>query len=375
MAEVSVGQLIELMINKRASDLHLRVPSPPVLRIEGVLVPQNDLPIMTAENIERIFEVIASPQQVKNFLREQELDFSYGIPGIARLRVNVLRQRGTLSIAFRLVQFKIPTIDELELPPILKELVLMPRGLILLTGHTGTGKSTTMAAMIDHLNKTVRRNIVTIEDPIEFLHHNEKCIIAQRDLGDDTKSFAAALRHVLRHDPDVIVIGEMRDLETISTALTAAEMGHLVLGTLHTTDAPQTIDRIIDIFPSNQQHQITIQLSQAIGAVLCQTLLPRIGGGRIAAFEIMIANSAVRNLIRDNKIYQLPNVIQLSSKEGMQTLNQALAYLVKSQIVAEEKAIAKSSDPSELAKLLHGTGVKGTGTPRVTGELVGQSVK
>ena len=350
---MEIGKLLKLVVDKGASDLHLRVPSPPVLRIDGKLVPQKDLPLVTAESVETVFEHITTPEQKSTFLREKDLDFAYSVPGLARFRVSVMQQRGTISLAFRLVPFEVLSIDDLGLPRICKELVLKPRGLILVTGPTGCGKSTTMAAMIRHLNENSGRNIITIEDPIEFLHCNIKCMIAQRDLGDDTKDFAIALVHALRHDPDVIVIGEMRDMDTIATAIRAAETGHLVMGTLHTTDAAQTIDRIIDIFPPSQQSQIRLQLSQVLMAVLSQTLLPKVGGkGRIAAFEIMTANSAVRNLLREGKSFELPNMMQLNTNDGMQTLDQALAELVGKQIVTREEAIMKSSHPERLQKLL-----------------------
>jgi len=352
---MEIKELLGLMVEKGASDLHLRVPCPPVLRIDGALVPQEDLPPVAPRDVQQAFENITDESQREVFNRELELDLAYSIPGLARFRVSVLQQRGTLSIAFRRVAFTIPTIDELELPQICKTLVLKPRGLILVTGPTGSGKSTTLAAMIDHLNENDRRNIITIEDPVEYLHHNKKCIIAQRDLGDDTKSFGAALVHALRHDPDVILVGEMRDLATISTAITAAETGHLVLGTLHTVDAVQTVDRLIDVFSPEHQHQVRLQLSQMLEAVLSQTLLPRAEGkGRIAAFEILIVTAAVRNLIRTNKTYELPSVIQLGAKDGMQTLNQALAYLVKDRIVLTEEAMMKSSDPERLKRLIGG---------------------
>jgi len=354
---MQIDELLRLMVDKGASDLHLRVPSPPVLRIDGVLVPQEDLPPLNAKDIELIFQDITTPEQRSAFLKNLELDLAYSVSGLARFRVSVLRQRGTMSIAFRQVSFTIPTIDELGLPQLLKELVLKPRGLILITGPTGSGKTTTLAAMIDHLNENERRNVITIEDPIEYLYRNKKCIIAQRDLGDDTKSFATALIHALRHDPDVILVGEMRDLETIKTAITAAETGHLVLGTLHTTDAVQTVDRIIDVFPPDHQHQVRLQLSQVLEAVLAQTLLPRAGGrGRIAAFEILLATAAVRNLIRTSKTYELPSVMQLAGKGGMQTLNQTLANLVKEHTVTAEEAMMKSSEPEQLRKLLEGYG-------------------
>ena len=343
---MQIDQLLKLMVEKNASDLHLRVGSPPMFRIYGKLLAINDLPSITIEDSEAIFESITTPVNRTMFAENLELDTAYSASGIGRFRVNVLRQRSTLA-------FVIPTIDQMKLPLICKELILKPRGLILVTGPAGSGKSTTMAAMIDHLNETESRNVITIEDPIEYLHRNKKSIIAQRDLGEDTKSFDVALMHTLRQDPDVIYIGEMRDLPTISTAIRAAETGHLVLGTLHTTDAPQAVDRVIDIFPANQQDQIRLQFSQVLEAILTQCLLPRIDGkGRVAAFEILLAIPAVRNLIRMGKTHELPNVMQLSSKEGMQTLDQALAKLVKSQLVSRENALMKSSNPAQLLKLL-----------------------
>jgi len=349
---MELNELLKLMVDKGASDIHLRVPSPPVLRIDGQLIPQEDLPLLTPQDVKAAFDYITTPEQRSTFSRELELDFAYSIPGLARFRVSTLQQRGTISLAFRLVPIEILSINDLGLPQICKDLILKPRGLMLVTGPTGSGKSTTMAAMINHLNENDARNIITIEDPIEYLHPNKKCIIAQRDLGDDTKSFDIALIHALRHDPDVIVVGEMRDLPTISTAIRAAETGHLVMGTLHTTDASQTVDRIIDIFPSGHQQQIRLQFSQVLEAVLCQTLLPRVRGGRVAAFEIMLANSAVRNLIREGKTYELPNVMRLSSKDGMQTLDQALVDLVKGKMVTQEEALMKSSNPDRLLKSL-----------------------
>lgn len=352
---MQIDELLRLMVEKGASDLHLRVPSPPVLRIDGVLITQQDLPPVTPADVKEAFEHITVENQRKAFYQKLELDLAYSIPGLAGFRVSVLYQRRTISIAFRRVPSTVPTIDELELPQICKELVLKPRGLILVTGPTGTGKSTTLAAMIDYLNEHEKRNVITIEDPIEYVHQNKKCIIAQRELGDDTKSFATGLLHALRHDPDVILVGEMRDLETMSTAITTAEAGQLVLGTLHTVDAVQTVDRIIDTFPPDQQRQIKLQLSQIIEAVLSQTLLPRIGGkGRIAAFEILIATPAVRNLIRTSKTYELPGIMQLSAKDGIQTLNQSLAYLVKNHKVTVKEAMMKSSDPKQLKKLIYG---------------------
>lgn len=340
------------MVEFKASDVHLRVPSPPVFRIDGNLVVQTEFPAMTQEILEKLFEHITSSEQRQVFERERELDFAYSVSGLARYRVNVMQQRGTLSMAFRMVPFKILTIEELGLPQVCKQLILKPRGMILVTGPTGSGKSTTMAAMLDYLNETRACNVITIEDPIEYLHRNKKCLIAQRDLGDDTHSFDAALKHSLRQDPDVIVVGEMRDTETMSIAIRAAETGHLVMGTLHTRDAAQTVDRIIDMFPPGQQPQIRLQVSQSIEGILSQALLPRASDkGRVGAFEIMLANAAVRNLIRDGRTYELPNVIQLNNKDGMQTLDQSLADLVKRNLVSKEEAISKSSNPERLQKM------------------------
>src|SRR4030042_2015348 len=350
---MDIVELLKLMVEKRASDLHVRVPSPPVLRVDGELIPQRHLPSVTTEDAEAAFEHITTQDQRNRFHLEKELDFAYSVPGLARFRVSVMRQRGTISLAFRLVPFKVFTIDELGLPDICKELILKPRGLILVTGPTGSGKSTTMAAMLNYLNENMARNVITIEDPIEYLHPNIKCLIAQRDLGDDTKAFDIALVHALRHDPDVIVVGELRDFDTVQTAMRAADNGPLVMGTLHTTDAPQTVDRIFDIFPPNQQPQIRLQFSQVIVAVLSQCLLPRATSkGRIAAFEIMTGNSAVKNLVREGKTFELHSVMHLRSSEGMQTLDQALAELVKKKIVTLAEAKMKSSHPDRLKKLV-----------------------
>ena len=345
-------KLFEVMAEKGASDLHLRVPSPPVLRIDGVLTPLEDLPPITNKDVEALLEHIVTPEQMDTFLTELELDFAYSIPGLARFRGNALRQRGTISLSFRFVPYDIPCIDALELPQICKSLILKLKGLILVTGPSGSGKSTTLAAMINHLNENDNRNIITIEDPVEYLHSNKKCLIAQRDLGSDTKSFSTALRHALRHDPDVIVIGEIRDLDTVSTAITAAETGHLVIGTLHTVNAVQSINRLIDIFPHGQQQQIRFQLSEVMEAILSQTLLRRIDGGRIAAFEILVGNSAIRNIIREDKILELARNMEVSSKEeGMQTMEQAMAKLVSGDIVTMEEALMKSSNPLKLKQL------------------------
>jgi len=350
--EMEVRELLKLMVNKGASDLHLTVPSPPVLRIDGELVPQYDLPALSARDVETVLEQVATREQREVFDREWELDLAYAVPGLARFRVNALRQRGVLSLAFRFVPFYIPSIDELGLPQILKDLALRPRGLILVTGPSGSGKSTTLAAMLRHLNESATKNVITVEDPIEFTIRNKRCLIRQRDLGDDTRSFSAAIIHALRHDADVIIIGEMRDLDTIGAAITAAETGHLVIGTLHTIDAPQSIDRIIDIFPHGQQQQIRLQLSQVIEAVISQALLPRVDGGRIAAFEIMLANSVIRRLIRDEKLHEIHPNMEMGKLEGAQILDQDLASLVSRDVVTREDAQLKSSNPARLHKLL-----------------------
>jgi len=349
---MQIDELLKSMVNKGASDLHLTVTSPPVLRIDGELIPQEDLPPMAAKDIELVLEQIATQDQRSVLDREWELDCTYTLPGLARFRVNALRQRGVISLAFRFVPFYVPSIDEWGLPQILKELILKPKGLILVTGPSGSGKSTTLAAMLSHLNGNATRSVITIEDPIEFIFRNKKCLIRQRDLRDDTKSFATAVIHALRHDADVIVIGEMRDLDTISAAITVAETGHLVLGTLHTVDAPQSIDRIIDVFPYGQQQQIRIQLSQVLAAVISQTLLPRIDGGRIAAFEIMLASETIKRKIRETKVFEIPVTIEVSTPEGMQTLDQALADLVKRKIVKLEDALTRSTNPVKLHRFL-----------------------
>jgi twitching motility protein PilT len=340
------------MVEKGASDLHIGVPSPPIFRILGDIVVQKTLSPITKEDVEQVLSQITTPEQLKNFHEEKELDFAYSIPGIARFRVNVMMQRGTPSIAFRFVPHKVPTIDGMELPQILKTLSLKQRGLILVTGQTGTGKSTTLAAMVNHINENDSRTVITIEEPVEFLHPNNKSVIYQREVGNDTQSFAKALLHALRHDPDVLVVGEMREVETIGTAITAAETGHLVLGTLHTYSAPQSIDRIVDIFPSDQQTQIRFQLSQVVEAIITQTLVHRLKGGRIAACEIMVANPAIRNLIREGKIFQISNAMQLAVKEGMQTMDQSLASLVKRRIVSRNEAYIKANDTEAFEKWL-----------------------
>jgi twitching motility protein PilT len=349
---VKIRELLQIAVERRASDLHLRVSSPPVVRIDGALHHlENQKPLSPAD-LEAIYEEVAEHERRKAFAVHHELDFSCSFPGLTRCRVNVLQQRGTLSIAVRLIPFTVPTIEELHLPRVCSELALKPLGLILITGPTGSGKSSTIAAMIDYLNATQSRNIIAIEDPVEYVHTNKKSIIAQRDVGHDTESFDIALVHALRHDPDVIVVGEIRELPTMETALRAAETGHLVMGTLHTSDTTQTINRVIDMFPAGQQDQVRSHLAQTLAGVLCQTLLPRLDGvGRVPAFEVMLANNPVRNLIREGRNHQIYSVLQVSKKEGMQTLNQSLAELVVSKTVSENEACTHSTNVDELKTL------------------------
>jgi twitching motility protein PilT len=349
---MEIFELLQRAVDKNASDLHIQVPSSPILRINGDLVIQEDLSPVTAGDVENILVAIATPEQIQHFNVEKEIDFAYSVSGLARFRVNVLRQRGTLSIAFRFVPITIPSVEDLGIPLIAKQVALKHRGLVLITGTTGSGKSTTLASMINYLNENSSRNIITIEEPVEFLHQNKKCIISQREVGTDTDSFYKALVFALRHDPDVIVVGEMRDLPTISTAITAAETGHLVFATLHTYNAPQTVDRIIDVFPSEQQPQIRVQLAQVLEAVFSQTLVHKVGGGRVAAVEIMIGTQAVRHIIREGKIHQLHSTMQTGSRDGMQMLDQSLALLVKSGQVSFEDALLKANDIDVLTNLV-----------------------
>jgi twitching motility protein PilT len=339
-------------IEKNASDLHLNVGVEPMLRVDGRLRKVIDLPPMTQDDAMEVVEQITSREQRERFFQEKELDFSYQHPQLGRHRVNLLIQKGVISIAFRLLAAVLTPLESLGLPPVYGELSLRPRGLILVTGPTGSGKSTSLAAMIKHINEREERHIITIEDPVEYVHENNRSLILQRNVGEDTMSFNEALRRALRHDPDVIVIGEMRDLTTIATAISAAETGHLVLGTLHTIDATETVNRIVDVFPAEQQSQIVLQLSQTLVAVLSQTLVPQIGGGRVPACEIMISNVAVKNTIRQKQIHMLQGIIELGRKDGMQTLNQSLAKLVEQGFVSRAEAMAKSSDAEALEKML-----------------------
>ena len=348
---MEIDDLLRSMVARNASDLHIKPGSPPVLRIDGSLEAMEEGSV-SSPDMEAFLVRMASGAQREALLRDLELDLAYSLAGVARFRVNVFFQRGSLGLAIRVVPLQVKTADALGLPSVCKDLAVKPRGLVLVTGPTGSGKSTTLAAMIDHLNNLERRHVITIEDPIEFLHRDRKCIIAQRELGGDTRSFGEALKHVLRQDPDVILVGEMRDLETISTAITAAETGHLVLATLHTTSAPQTVDRIIDVFPPYQQQQIRFQLSVVLEGIICQALLQRSGGGRVAAFEVLVVTAAVRNLIREGKTFQIPTIMQLGGQLGMQTLDHAIANLVRQGHVSLEDGLMRATSPEDMKKLL-----------------------
>jgi twitching motility protein PilT len=350
--EVGLDELLAMMLEHRGSDLHMAVGSPPMMRVHGDLRSM-PFPVMTPQTIQVMMYSILTDIQITDFENNWDLDFSYSIPGISRFRVNLHRQRNAVGAVLRTIPVDIPSLASLKMPAIVRELTNRPRGLCLVTGPTGSGKSTTLAAMIDEINSTKRAHIVTIEDPIEFLHKNKQSVVTQREVGTDTKGFSEALRRVLRQDPDVILIGEMRDPETIAAALTAAETGHLVFSTLHTTSAGQTIDRIIDVFPPHQQEQVRSMLSSVLEAIFTQTLLPRTDGkGRVCAQEILIATPAIRNLIREGKVHQMPSVLQASAKYGMQTLDNALRDLVARREVTLEEAILKSSNPDDFKALV-----------------------
>ncbi len=346
-----IDELLKAMVDRSASDLHLAVGSPPTYRINGQLVPTEAEPL-SPEALRETVYVILDEEQRRRFEQQKELDFSYSLPGVSRYRGNMLLQRGTMGAVFRAIPHRAPTLDELGLPAVLKELSKRPRGLVLVTGPTGSGKSTTLAAMIDYVNEHRTVHVVTIEDPIEFLYKNKKAIIRQRELGSDTHSFADALKHVLRQDPDVILVGEMRDLETIALAVTAAETGHLVFATLHTTGATATVDRIVDVFPAAQQQQIRVQMAGVIEAVISQTLVQTSDGkGRACAMEILLGTLAVRNLVREGKSHQIMSAIQSGGKLGMTSLDAVLKNLVASGKVSYEDALGKAANAEEFRRL------------------------
>lgn len=367
---LEIQELLQLVFDRAASDLHIKAGQPPIIRVAGKLI-KSTLPPLSKEEVQRLIFSIITSEQRKQLEQTYELDCSFGLDGIGRFRVNVYKDRGSYAAALRVVASRIPSLDELNLPPIVKEITQKPRGLILITGATGQGKSTTLASMIDWINENRAEHILTIEDPIEFIHQNKRSILSQRELGQDTKSFANALKAALREDPDVILVGEMRDLDTIHLALTAAETGHLVFGTVHTSSAAQSIDRVIDVFPPDQQQQIRIMLSNGLVAIVSQTLLPRLqdsaGGnpvtkGRILAAEVLVNTPAIANLIRESKTPQIYSTMQMGGALGMQTLEASLAGLVKNGLISQSEAMAKTTRPEDLERLC-GNSAKSSAAP------------
>jgi len=352
-----IEKLLELMLKKEASDLHIKANSSPLLRIHGDLLPLREIRPFTEEEAESLSLALLTNPQRERFKRDLSIDLCIDVKDLARFRTHIFYQQRTIASVFRAIPYKIPTMDELRIPSVVKSLCTRPRGMILVTGPASSGKSTTLASLIDFINENSFSHIVSVEDPIEFIHSSKKSVINQRQVGSDTLSFKDALKHMFRQDPDIILIGEMRDLETIQTAITAAETGHLVLATLHTPDATQTIDRIIDVFPPHQQQQVRVQLAANLIGILSQVLLKRADGkGRVAAFEVLIAVPAVRNLIREGRTYQIPSFLQVGRRQGMISLNQSLIDLSKEGIISPEEAISKATDVAELQSVITGEG-------------------
>ena len=349
---VDIPAALLAMVGLGASDLHLTAGVRPMVRLRGELQPLDDFEVCTPPALERALYGMLPAKKREHFEDALELDFSHSLPGVARFRVNLYRQRGSVGAAFRVIPFELRPLEDLGVPPAVASFAHMPRGLVLVTGPTGSGKSTTLASIVDLANRTRRDHIMTVEDPIEFLHEHKSCVVNQREVGEDTRSFAEALKHALRQDPDIILVGELRDLETISIALTAAETGHLVFATLHTQDAAQTIDRVIDVFPADQQHQVRAMLAGALQGVVCQTLCKRADGqGRAVATEVMMATPAIRNLIREGKTHQIYSSLQAGAQHGMHTLDQHLAELVRVGVITYEHAVEKSHSPADVARL------------------------
>jgi len=349
---ISMSELFLLMHERGASDLHLTVGAPPMLRIDGALIP-TPFEKLTHETAQTLIFTLLTEAQRQRYEANNELDLAFGLKGIDRLRMNIYRQRGSVGAAVRAIPSKFLTFEEIGLPQVIYDIMKIPKGLILVTGPTGSGKSTTLASMIDYINEHRSGHIVTVEDPIEYVHTHKKCIVNQREVGQDTETFSAALKYVLRQDPNVILIGELRDLETISAALNIAETGHLVLATLHTNDCAQSINRLIDVFPQHQIEQVRVQLSFVLQAVLCQQLLPHASGtGRVLASEILTVTSAIRNLVREQKVEQVQLAIQTGGKFGMQTMNQSLAELYKQQRATFQEVMGHSLDAEDLRRLL-----------------------
>jgi twitching motility protein PilT len=347
-----IDRLLAIMLEKKASDLHISTSAPPMLRVDGEMAPIPGQPILTAEAVQKILLPITPPRNREEFQSTHDSDFAYELPGKARFRVNVFVDLRGMGAVLRVIPSKILTVEDLGLPKELLTLCALPKGLVLVTGPTGSGKSTTLAALIDYINRTRNAHVITIEDPIEFVHPNKKCLINQRQVGEHTDSFKRALRAALREDPDIVLLGEMRDLETVSIAIETAETGHLVFGTLHTSSAPSTIDRIIDQFPPEQQNQIRVMLSSSLKGVICQMLCKRMTGGRVAALEVMFAVPAIANLIREQKIFQIPSIMQTGRKLGMTLMNDSLLKLAKEGVVSPEEALAKSYDRATLTMLM-----------------------
>jgi twitching motility protein PilT len=357
----TMHDLLTIMIERGASDLHVTTGTYPQIRLNGRLIGLNQFEQLTPQDTQRLAYSVLNEGQKQKFEEENELDLSFGIQGLARFRCNVYRQRGAVAAAIRVIPFKIRSFADLNLPPIVEQLADRPKGLVLVTGPTGSGKSTTLAAMVDKINSERSDHIMTIEDPIEFVHQHKKSLVNQREVFSDTHSFKNALKSILRQDPDVVLVGEMRDLETISAALTIAETGHLTLGTLHTNSCAQTMNRIIDVFPTSQQGQVRAQLSLVLEGVLSQQLVPTADGrGRVMALEIMVTTPAIRNLIREEKIHQIYSVMQAGQKFGMQTMNQSLCDAVTKRKIARDEAINRSTLPDELDQLLKTTGGAGS---------------
>ncbi|GAB4296100.1 MAG: type IV pilus twitching motility protein PilT [Desulfuromonadia bacterium] len=361
----NLHELLKLLVEGRGSDLHISTNTPPQIRIDGKLQPL-DMPPLTPVETKQLCYSVMTDAQKHRFEEENELDLSFGVKGLSRFRGNIFVQRGAVAGVFRVIPYKIMSFEELGLPPVVKDLANKPRGLVLVTGPTGSGKSTTLASIIDKINTDRHDHIVTIEDPIEYLHPHKGCLVNQREVGSDTKSFKNALKYVLRQDPDVVLVGELRDLETIEAALTLAETGHLCFATLHTNSCAQTINRIIDVFPPYQQTQVRTQLSFVLEGVLSQTLIPRTNGsGRVLALEIMVPNAAIRNLIREDKIHQIYSQMQVGQEKfGMQTMNQALFSLLSRRIITLDDALGRSPDPDEFRQMLANAGMGGGGVPR-----------
>jgi twitching motility protein PilT len=350
---LNLRALLEEMIQRDASDLHITAAEKPKLRVDGDMTDSSVPDILTPKDTLQLAYSVLTENQKKRFETDDELDFSFGIQNLARFRGNVFKQRGCVAMVIRMIPFNVRTFQDLGLPPVIAKLAERPRGLILVTGPTGSGKSTTLAAIIDKINKERKGHIITVEDPIEFIHKHQSCIVNQREIGTDTKTFASALKYALREDPDVILVGEMRDLETVAAALTIAETGHLVLATLHTNSAAESINRVIDVFPSNQQSQVRAQLAFVLEGVVTQTLLPKLKGrGRAMAAEIMVATPAIRALIRDDKVHQIYSAMQSGKKFGMQTMNDALFQLYTAREVAQEECERVSHDPKEFLRMI-----------------------